>query len=220
MLRFIVLLLVLANGAYFAWSQGLLRAWGYAPVEESEPHHLAQQIKPEAIRLLRADEAQRADAVAAAQAAKPSECFLAGPLDDEQANAVRRAADAVLPATSWVMEAVTEPPRWIVYMGKYPNAQALALKRSELVALKLKLEPLNNPSLEPGLSLGGFDNKAAADQALAELGRRGVRTAKVMQEKAEVKASQLRVTVADDSLRARLDELKPALAGKALRLCS
>lgn len=217
MLRLFVLLLLLANGAYFAWSQGLLRAWGYAPVEESEPQRLAQQIKPEAMRLLRADEAQRAEAAAAN--AKPPECLVAGPLDDEQAGAVRRAADTLLPASSWAIEPVTEPARWIVYMGKYPSAQALAVKRAELASLKLKFESLGNASLEPGLSLGGFDTRAEAEKALADLGRRGVRTAKVVQERAEVKASQLRIGAADDAIRTRLDDLKPALAGKPLRNC-
>ena len=217
MLRFLVLLLLLANGAYFAWSQGLLRAWGYAPAEESEPQHLAQQIKPEAIRLLRADEVQRAEAAAAN--ARPPECLVAGPLDDEQAAVVRRAADALLLPSAWVMEPVTEAARWIVYMGKYPSAQALSAKRAELAALRLKSEPLSNPSLEPGLSLGGFETRAEADKALADLGRRGVRTAKVVQERAQVKASQLRIAAADDAIRARLDDLKPALAGNALRSC-
>jgi len=217
MLRFLVLLLLLANGAYFAWSQGLLRAWGYAPAEESEPQHLAQQIKPEAIRLLRADEVQRAEAAAAN--ARPPECLVAGPLDDEQAGAVRRAADTLLPASAWAIEPVTEPARWIVYMGKYPSAQALAVKRAELASLKLKFESLGNAALEPGLSLGGYESRVEADRALADLGRRGVRTAKVVQEKAELKASQLRIAAADDAIRARLDDLKPALAGKLLRSC-
>lgn len=217
MLRFLVLLLLLANGAYFAWSQGLLRDWGYAPVDESEPQRVAQQIKPEAIRLLRADEAQRAEAAAAN--ARPPECLVAGPLDDERAGAVRQAADTLLPAATWAIEPVTEPARWIVYMGKYPSAQALATKRAELASLKLKFESLGNPSLEPGLSLGGFETKAEADRALVDFGRRGVRTAKVVQEKAEVKGSQFRIAAADEAIRARLDELKPALAGLPLRSC-
>jgi len=37
MLRLLVLLLVLANAGYFAWSQGLLAAWGFAPAATGEP---------------------------------------------------------------------------------------------------------------------------------------------------------------------------------------
>ena len=34
--RLLVLLLVLLNAGYFAWSQGLLRAYGFAPVLQTE----------------------------------------------------------------------------------------------------------------------------------------------------------------------------------------
>jgi hypothetical protein len=52
MLRALVLGLVLANGAFFLWSQGHMHAWGLSPVEQREPDRLQQQIAPETIRLL------------------------------------------------------------------------------------------------------------------------------------------------------------------------
>ena len=42
MLRWAVILLVLANAGYFAWSQGHLRALGWGPVEQREPERLAR----------------------------------------------------------------------------------------------------------------------------------------------------------------------------------
>ena len=104
-------------------------------------------------------------------------------------------------------------------MGKYPSAQALAAKRSELAALNLKFEPLNNPALEPGLSLGNYASQADADAALAVLAKRGVRTAKVLQERAESKSWILKFAAVDDAVRPRLDELKPLLDGRAFRAC-
>ena len=71
MLRLVVLLLVLANAGYFAWSQGLLAAWGFAPAATGEPQRLRQQIKPEALRILREEEARRL-AADAGPAAAPS----------------------------------------------------------------------------------------------------------------------------------------------------
>ncbi len=59
MLRVLILVLVLANTAYFAWSQGLLRAWGLAPAPQSEPQRVAQQIQPESVRLVAAASAPR-----------------------------------------------------------------------------------------------------------------------------------------------------------------
>jgi hypothetical protein len=228
MLRLFVLLLLLANGIYFAWSQGHLRAWDFAPAQQTEPQRIAQQLRPENVRILKAGEASRAEVappVAAppppvvAVATQPAECYQAGLFDDTQANAVRRALETSLPAGSWQLESAVEPARWIVYMGKYPNAETVAKKRQELAALNLKLEPLNSASLEPGLSLGGFDTQAAANTALANLSKRGVRTAQVVRERSEVRGSLLRLAAVDDALKAKFDEIRPALAGKVLRLC-
>lgn len=218
MLRLIVLVLVLLNGSYFAWSQGWLRAYGLAPAQQTEPQRLPQQIRPEALRLLSADEARRIE-LAAQAPAKPPECLQAGLFNDTQAVVLRRALTAHLPTGSWLLDAALEPARWIVYMGKYPNAEALAKKRAELAALKLRFEPLTQPALTPGLSLGGFETQAAAEAELAALSRRGVRSARVVQEHAEVRGNLLRIPAADEVLKARLEALTPALAGKPWQPC-
>jgi len=56
MLRLALLTLLLANAGYFAWSQGLLTAWGLAPAQQSEPQRVEQQIRPESLRVLSAGE--------------------------------------------------------------------------------------------------------------------------------------------------------------------
>jgi hypothetical protein len=218
MLRFLVLLLALLNGLYFAWSQGLLRAYGLAPAQQSEPQRVAQQIRPQDLRILGAEEARRAETPAAV-AGKPSECLQAGLFDEAQAEQLRLALGPVLPAGAWQIEPAVEPARWIVYMGKYPSADALLKKRTELASLNLKFEPLGNPALEFGLSLGGFDTQAAAAAALDVFSRRGVRTARVVQERVEVRGVLLKIAAVDEALRTRLEEIKPALAGKPLRTC-
>ncbi len=218
MLKLIVALLLLANAAFFVWSQGFLRAWDFAPKQQTEPERIAQQINPDAIRLLKPDEARRLD-VAATVVAKPLECLQAGAFDDIQATVLRKSLEASLPVGSWVLEPMREAPRWIVYMGKYPNADALAKKRNELAALNLKLEALTNPSLELGFSLGSFETQTAATNALNTLTKRGVRTARVVQERAELRGTNLKLSAVDDALSGRLDEMKAALAGKALRAC-
>ena len=218
MLRFLVLFLVLANGAYYAWSNGLLRGYGFAPASHAEPQRVAQQLRPEAIRLLKPDEAHRAEA-APPVAAKPAECLQAGVFSDAQTTRLRSTLESALPVGTWLLDGAVEPARWIVYMGKYPNADALAKKRAELASLNLRFEPLSNPSLEIGLSLGGFETQAAATAALAGLSQRGVRTARVVQERAEFRGSLLKIPAVDDAIKARLDEIKPLLAGKTLRTC-
>lgn len=217
MLRLLVLLLVLLNGAYFAWSHQLLRAYGFAPPQQTEPFRLAQQIHPEWVRILPADEARRVEV--AAQTARSGDCLQAGPFDEAQLAALRQAAQSVLPPGTWLLDAAVEPARWIVYMGRYPDAQTLARKRAELAALNLRFEPLTNPALDYGLSLGGFDSEARANEALAAFGKQGVHTARVVQERPELRGTWFRIPVVDEALKARLDQLKGALNGKPLRGC-
>lgn len=52
MLRLFAIFLLLANVGYYAWSDGWLRSWGWAPTEQSEPQHGTQQIAPEALRIV------------------------------------------------------------------------------------------------------------------------------------------------------------------------
>lgn len=218
MLRLVTLLLLLANGLYFAWAQGLLQSWGAAPVQQSEPQRLGQQIRPEAVRLLGADEARRVE-TAAPGAVRPPECLQAGLFDETQAAAVRQALEPALPAGSWSLESAVEPARWIIYMGKYLTPDAVNKKKSELRQLGVSFENLSSSSLEPGLSLGGFTTQAAAQQQLNALSQRGVRTARVLQERPEVRGQLLRLPVVDETLRPRLDEIRAALGGKPLRTC-
>ncbi len=218
MLRFLVLLLVLLNAGYFAWSHGMLRAYGWAPAEQTEPQRLQQQIRPEAILVLPTEEARRAEQVALTPP-KPPECLQAGLFDEAQTEAVRKVLETALPAGAWSLETTVEPARWIVYMGKFPNAAALDKKRVELDKMKLKLQPLDNPELQLGLSLGRFETQAQAQTSLNTLQRRGVRTARVVLERPELRQSLLRIPAADEALRPRLEELKPVLGDKSLRSC-
>lgn len=51
MLRFILLLLLVANVGYGAWSQGWLAGIGWVPQDPAEPWRVTQQLRPEAITL-------------------------------------------------------------------------------------------------------------------------------------------------------------------------
>lgn len=218
MLRLIVLALVLLNGVYFAWSQGLLQGLGFAPTQQTEPQRMAQQIKPEALRLLTPQELRQPQAPAPA-AAKPTECLQAGLFGEAQGEPLRAALAAGLPTGSWALEDVRVPARWIVYMGKYASPEELVKKRLQLASLNLKFEPLLSPALSPGLSLGGYETQAQANTALQAFSQRGVRTARVLQERAEVRGFTLKLPVVDEALKVRLEALTPALAGKRLSPC-
>lgn len=151
-------------------------------------------------------------------AAARGECLQAGPFDPVQAQALRQAASA-LPQGSWRLESSPVPARWMIYMGRFADTDFLAKKRIELRIRKVAFDQTNNPELEPGLSLGRFSSEEAAQRGLTNLGNRGVRTARVILERAESETFMLRLPLVDAALQAQLSRLRPALAGKPLRSC-
>jgi hypothetical protein len=232
MLRLIVILLILANAAYYAWSHGQLAVLGLAPVPQTEPGRMAAQIKPEALRVLSNTEARRIEVAGTAtfaQAqpstspptvdAKPAECLQSPLLTERVATAVRNAASQGLPSGSWAIEPIDQPGRWIVYMGKYTDPEVLAKKKNELRQLNVSIEPLQAANLEPGISLGGQASQALANTELNNLTQRGVRSARVVQEVAPVKGAVLRLPAVDEALRGQLQSVRSALGAAVLGPC-
>ncbi|RYF23438.1 MAG: SPOR domain-containing protein [Comamonadaceae bacterium] len=150
---------------------------------------------------------------------EPTVCLQAGVFDQKQADALRPAVAAALPSGSWSLEGTSIAGRWMVYMGRFADDEALEKKRAELRGRKV---PYDRPgaALEPGLSLGRFSTEEAAERALAALGTQGVRTARVVQERSDATGYQLRVPEATADLRAKLEALRAELGGKPVRTCS
>lgn len=231
MLRLAVIVLLLANAGYFAWSQGHLRPWGLAPEEQAEPQRMDQQIRPETLQILKVNTGKAAAPATPAPAAPtpvaadtppapadPAECLQAGVFDERQAEALRAAA-AGLPQGSWALESTPIPGRWMVYMGRFDDVETLDKKRAELRARKVDFDRAGG-TLELGLSLGRFSTKDAAERELTSLGNKGVRTARVLQERPDATGFTLRLPAVNDALRPQLDALRGAMAGKTLRSCN
>ena len=223
MLRLLVLLLVLANSLYFAWSQRYLADFGFAPLTQSEPQRMAQQIQPEQMRVLGLDDGIKPKAVpVATAAAAPAlvQCLQAGVFTSTQTIALTAALDDALPAGSWKLENAAMPARWIVYMGRYASQEAAAKKQAELRGLNVLSELVGTAPLAPGLSLGSFDTEAQANAELAQLSRRGVKTAGIRQERAELRGQRLKLPAVNAELRSQLEPVMPLLAGKELLACT
>ena len=241
MLRLAVIVLLLANAGYFAWSQGHLRPWGWAPQEQAEPQRMNQQIRPETLQILKVNASKTSssapvpapapataaaptasttgtDTPASAAATDPAECLQAGVFDERQAEALRTAA-ATLPQGSWALEPTPIAGRWMVYMGRFEDQETLDRKRAELRARKVDHDRAGG-TLELGLSLGRFTTKDAAERELANMGTKGVRTARVVQERPDAPGFTLRLPAVNDALRPQLDALRSAMAGKTLRSCT
>ena len=240
MLRAAVLVLLLANAGVWALSHGGLRALGLGADAPSESARLAPPLHPQALQLqplaegtplaspapaaprttptLAASPAPAASVAAPAPAvAVPSACLQAGPFDEQQANALRSAV-AGLPAGSWRLDGTSLPGRWMVYIGRLADADAVRVKRAELRELGVDTDR-PGAAFEPGIALGRFSTEEAAQRALTDLGRKGVRTARVVPERRDSTLYQLRLPQADAALRAQVLALGAALAGKDLHAC-
>ncbi len=155
---------------------------------------------------------------AAAETARA--CWQAGAFTEAQADRLRAALPELgLPASGWQLVESRSNGRWIVYMGRYDNAEQLERKKVELRALKVDFRTVSAPGLSPGLALGTFSSEAAAQQGLEKVVRDGVRTARVAQERAESLNFTLRLPAATPAQRAAVASLGGPLAGKTMQAC-
>lgn len=110
MLRALLLVLLLANAGFYAWTQGWLAPLLPPRSDAREPERLAAQLRPELITVLTAGAASAAVAAAASasaptpEAEPPPVCLEAGPFNE--AGAV--AAEAML-AQQGVPEGAVRP---------------------------------------------------------------------------------------------------------------
>lgn len=145
-------------------------------------------------------------------------CWQAGTYTPEQATRLRAALEATgLSRGSWRIDESRTGGRWVVYMGRYSDDQ-LDRKRSELDQLGVAFRTLP-PPLGPGLALGTYSSEAAAELGLQDVSKKGVRSARVVQERTEASAWSLRLPAATDVQRETVAGLGPALAGKRLQRC-
>ena len=203
-LRWGVAGLLLANVVLMVWLQGWARHWGFAPATTNEPWRLQQQIHPEDLTLLSAEALAR---VQLQVASRTLPCWQTGPLDEASHNALEQALQALNPAPLWQSAEVDEPERWMLFMGPYASPAVLERKRAELQALKLNAREVTHPQWGQGLNLGTYDSNAQAQQALSELGTRGVRTARVLRDHGARAGRMVSVWTGDAQVRAQLDQL-------------
>lgn len=127
------------------------------------------------------------------------DCAETPPIDDAQFASLK----AALLRSGVAADAVADRRQaqggtWIIYLGRFADAQAWQQKADELKRLDVKFERVNAPTpLAPGLSLGQFSSQPDAARKLEELGRHGVHTARVVALAAPVVLHHLQVRAAD-----------------------
>lgn len=246
MLRALLLLFLCANAVLWAYGQGWLAAVGWPREDHREPQRLAQQVAPEALRLLPAPGATpptpvnetvspSADIPPAGVAAEaganapeatvaaptaPTACWQLPGLPAAAGPPLREVLSRVdgLATADWVLEAVPVPARWIVYLGPFASADAQQQRRNALRNAGVDVRAVTTVGLQPGLALGTYSTQAAAQRALRDASGQGVRDAKVVQERPESQTWSLRLPAVTDAQRERVQALPP-LAGQPLQPC-
>lgn len=224
MLRFALLVLLVANAGYLAWSQGWMATLGWTPEAQTEPYRLKQQVRPDVLSVVPTPP----PTTPSASATEPDEeilpettvCLQSENMDEAQSKKLQQVLQqSDLPSTSWEMQSSTISGRWMVYLGKFPNETALEKRRAELRTRKIGYDRAGG-SLEPGLSLGRFSSEDAATRELGQMLNQGVRGARVVQERAPQTLYALRLSHATAAQRSILQRLQPSMGGKALRACA
>lgn len=201
-MKFILAALVLINLTLFAWYRGYLEpAWPSG----REPQRMQQQIAPEKIRLLGAKplvpaaaELIKAPALAATPAmpatpatpatpaspvsapAAPS-CIELGNFSENEAARFEAQVGALALNARLSRRTVSEASSFMVLIPPLGDKEAADRKSGELRRLEVKdfYVVQGEGELRYAISLGIFKTRAAAEMHLAELVRKGVRSARV-----------------------------------------
>lgn len=213
MLRLLVGLLVAANLAFFAWSQGWLDdVVGVRAQGDREPERLRNQVRPELVRVLPTP-------LATTPAAGPT-CLEAGPFAPAAVAAAEAALQALVPAGGWTNLRMERPGTWLVYMGGYPDRATLLRKMQEIRRTRVEYEEVAVPGEgEFGLALGRHDDRDSAERGLLGVQERGIRSARVVQLDAPAVSHLLRFESAEPAVAALLAGTRPDALGAGFVPC-
>ncbi|MFO1326525.1 MAG: hypothetical protein U1F56_04135 [Rubrivivax sp.] len=233
MLRALLVLLLLANALFFAWAQGWMAPALPPRSDGREPERLTQQLKPELVGVMSSTAATAAVAAAASAAASspapaaegpepPPLCLEAGPFADAAATAALATLSSHgVPDGAVQREPVGSSSTWGVVMGRFADREALRVKAEELKRLGVRYDEISfPPAVAPGLRLGNFSDKYGAEAALANLGTKGVRTARVVQLPTGTIQWWLRAPKADAELQTRLKGLPGERLATGFKPCA
>ena len=223
-MKTVSLLLLLANLGFFAWVYfGAGRA-------SDEPQLMEQQLNPQAIRLLRADQVAALAAERTKQTPerpKPpakvalAACLELGAFGLGDVARVQQALEPLGLGSRLSQRRAEEVASYWVFMPPQRNRQAANQKAAEL--RKLGVEDFfivqEDPNFRFAISLGVFKTEEAARARLAELRTKGVRTARVGPRETSVQKVYFAVRDVPDALASRLNDLRQSFAGSELKDC-
>jgi hypothetical protein len=239
MLRLAVLVLLLANLGYYAWTAGHLSGLVSVSPTQREPERLERQVRPDIVQFNGSRPPAPSPAAVPAPPVEPAAspvsaapasaapavaalaCLEIGPYTESEYAAVQAVFTDALRGADWAARREERGGVFLIYLGKYPNRDALLRRQEELRSAGIRSEEIrSSPELEPGLSLGRFTSRESAESRALELADRGVRAARVITITAAAVRVQVRVPAASAELQSRLEALAPRLQGRRASPCA
>lgn len=158
----------------------------------------------------------------AAAATKPGKriCVEAGPFTAAEYASAEAMLQPLIPAGMWTRQSVSIQGMWLVYMGPFEEAAQLQRKQDELKRLDgIDFEVVRTPAnLAQGISLGRFSKRENAENQLAILRGKGIRTARIVNLRPAMELQLLRIPRADVDTQVKLSGLKLP-PGKGFTAC-
>lgn len=230
MLRYFILLLVVANIALWGWAHGW---FGISPgMQGREPSRLQAQIHPELIQkaspLAQETPTDTVDNIVSLppkidepQTQEPTFCIESGPLNANQAQQIQQhIAQILIEPSRWEMTVQNEIVSWAVYCGPFTTHQEAQKRKTELANMGLDTEFIRNrPQYEPGLSFDIFRAEENAKRRLAEVTNKGVADAKIVPWTENPIGQLLRVNQATAQEQEKLNAMASQVGIPAFRSC-
>ncbi len=213
-MRTIFFLLLLANVAFAAYAY-----WSLTQSGSDRTNSLAQQIDPDKIRIVSAEEAARIAASRRAPAGPA--CVEWGAFASIEVSKAAEAVEALVPGLRTRERRTEEAARWWVVvppLGSRAAANARVAEIRKLGVEDLYLIDDDAGGLRNGISLGLFRSEEGAKARADALEKRGVKGTKVVAREATSRV-WLQVRDPPEGFRTRMAELKTAWPGAELRDC-
>lgn len=219
-MRALLLVLIAANLALFAYQQGWL---GQVTPAGREPGRLAQQIEPQAIRVLGDDELKRLRERPRAADRKESvaACVELGDFAPEVAARVQERLDALGPAARYTL-VDAEGVGWYMVFVPPLKTRADAERTAEDLRARGVRDLMvieDNSSLRNAISLGQFKDQDLALKHQADLERRGVKNVRISL-RTSGGTMRFRIRPADAAVMPQLTALQKEFAATRLAACA
>ncbi len=170
MLRLFALLLLLANGLFFAWSSGYLSQWGFASASKNESFRINEQIEPERIVVIKQKDVAATQIVTNVAAATSATTNT--PAIQTASTAATAASTPATPATTAVAAATV-----CLNAGVFNDNQSVVLKQAlstKLPEVRWRFDTITVPARWI-VYMGKYPNNAARDLKKSQLDQIKVR---------------------------------------------